>query len=250
MVGDGYLDNIGVAGVSANGYGMYARSPHGTGLYAQAFEKHAVEAYGAGGGLDGAAIFAISTGSAGIGILSDTTSSDANLVVRNWGSGWLIRAFSGPLSIERFRVDNDGQVHARGYSTPGFDLAERIEPNETNIRPGDVVEIDPASGRFVRSSHPLSVLVAGVVSTDPGVILGSFVASEPDGPKLALAGRVPVNVSAENGAIQPGDLLVSSSTPGHAMKGSAYPEPGTVIGKAVGTLQSGKGTIIMLIWNR
>ncbi|HQK71963.1 MAG TPA: hypothetical protein PL101_12720, partial [Bacteroidales bacterium] len=32
------------------------------------------------------------------------------------------------------------------------------------------------------------------------------------------AGRVPVNVTGENGPIQPGDFLTSSSTPGYAMK--------------------------------
>ena len=35
---------------------------------------------------------------------------------------------------------------------------------------------------------------------------------------LALTGRVPVKVTNENGAIATGDLLTTSSTPGHAMK--------------------------------
>ena len=36
--------------------------------------------------------------------------------------------------------------------------------------------------------------------------------------KLALAGRIPIKVTNENGQIQPGDLLTTSSTPGYAMK--------------------------------
>ncbi len=36
--------------------------------------------------------------------------------------------------------------------------------------------------------------------------------------RLALTGRVPVKITGENGAIEPGDLLTTSSTPGHAMK--------------------------------
>jgi hypothetical protein len=71
-----------------------------------------------------------------------------------------------------------------------------------------------------------------------------------DGPALALAGRVPVKVSAENGKIQPGDLLVASSTPGHAMRAPKNPAAGTVIGKALGVLERGTGSLEMLVMLR
>jgi hypothetical protein len=57
---------------------------------------------------------------------------------------------------------------------------------------------------------------------------------------------VPVKVSAENGAIRPGDLLVTSSIPGYAMKAGSNPPQGTVIGKALEGLDQGTGTIKML----
>ena len=63
---------------------------------------------------------------------------------------------------------------------------------------------------------------------------------------LAIVGVVPVKASAENGSIQPGDLLTSSSIPGHAMK-AAEPKLGTLIGKAMETLESGTGIIKMLV---
>jgi hypothetical protein len=69
----------------------------------------------------------------------------------------------------------------------------------------------------------------------------------PDRVPLAIVGIVPVKVSAENGSILPGDLLVTSSTPGHAMKAGPNPPVGTVIGKALGTLAEGKGVIQMLV---
>ena len=47
---------------------------------------------------------------------------------------------------------------------------------------------------------------------------------------VAMVGIVPCKVSAENGAIKVGDLLVTSSTPGHAMR-DASPAVGTVVGK-------------------
>ena len=69
-------------------------------------------------------------------------------------------------------------------------------------------------------------------------------------PRLALVGRVAVKVSAENGPIRPGDLLVASSTPGHAICAQSSPEPGTILGKALDDLESGKGIIEMLVMLR
>ncbi len=67
--------------------------------------------------------------------------------------------------------------------------------------------------------------------------------------KVALAGRVPVKVDASYGAIRAGNLLVASATPGHAMR-VENPAAGTVIGKAMESLASGQGTIMMMVLNR
>ncbi len=71
---------------------------------------------------------------------------------------------------------------------------------------------------------------------------------------LALSGSVLCKVVNENGSIQPGDLLTTSSTPGHAMKanpveinGVEIYRPGTIIGKAITPLKSAKGTVTMLV---
>jgi hypothetical protein len=66
-------------------------------------------------------------------------------------------------------------------------------------------------------------------------------------PLLALVGQAPVRASAENGAIQPGDLLACSSTPGQAMLAGDNPPVGTVIGKALEPLDKGSGLILMLV---
>jgi hypothetical protein len=55
-----------------------------------------------------------------------------------------------------------------------------------------------------------------------------------------------IKVDASFGAIEPGDLLVSSTNPGYAMV-SHDPKVGTVIGKALEGLASGTGTIAVLI---
>ena len=92
----------------------------------------------------------------------------------------------------------------------------------------------------------------GVLSTQPGISLGGGSAADPEGsgPQLALVGRVPVKVTAAGGPIRPGDLLVASSLPGHAMRGPLNPAPGTVIGKALEPLARGTGVIQMLVMLR
>jgi hypothetical protein len=60
---------------------------------------------------------------------------------------------------------------------------------------------------------------------------------------MAMMGQVPCKVIAENGTISPGDMLVTSSTPGHAMKAGGSPAVGTILGKALSTLTDmGGGT--------
>lgn len=64
--------------------------------------------------------------------------------------------------------------------------------------------------------------------------------------QVALSGRVPVKVDASYGSIRPGDLLVASPTPGHAMS-VAEPRRGAVVGKALESHDQGKGEIMMLV---
>jgi hypothetical protein len=65
---------------------------------------------------------------------------------------------------------------------------------------------------------------------------------------LAMVGIVPCKVSTENGPIRAGDLLVTSSTPGHAMRGTDRGRMlGAVVGKALEPLSAGMGVIQVLV---
>jgi hypothetical protein len=65
---------------------------------------------------------------------------------------------------------------------------------------------------------------------------------------LGVIGIVPTKASTENGAIAPGDLLVTSATPGYVMKGTDRDRMlGAVIGKSLEPLSSGTGKIQVLI---
>lgn len=88
----------------------------------------------------------------------------------------------------------------------------------------------------MKSGEPYSRLVAGVVSTKPGVILTEHdVDVDIDAlVPMGVIGVIPTKVSTENGAMEIGDPLVTSSTPGCAMKADSDAVViGTVIGKAM-----------------
>jgi len=101
--------------------------------------------------------------------------------------------------------------------TPG-DLAEKVDIAVDDIaEAGDVVVVDPNGiDTYRRSSEAYSQSVAGVISTNPTITVGNGKTSNTA--VMAMVGRVPVKVSGENGAIKRGDLLVSASLPGYAMK--------------------------------
>ncbi len=124
-----------------------------------------------------------------------------------------------------------------------------VPTGQEGLKPGDVLAIG-ADGALVAASQPFQRSVAGVYSTEPGFIGGSTddELESADGQiPLALTGIVPVNVCAENGPIAPGDLLTTSSRIGHAMRAGDDPPVGTVIGKAMGSLEAGQGVIQALV---
>jgi hypothetical protein len=111
-----------------------------------------------------------------------------------------------------------------------------------------VVELDPDNPSSYRLSRSAcSPWIAGVISTEPGIVLGQAEAFEHRA-LLALVGIVPTYVTDEGGSILPGDLLVSSSTPGHAMRwGGSEPCPCALVGKALEPMTDETGVIQVLL---
>jgi hypothetical protein len=148
-----------------------------------------------------------------------------------------------------FRIERTtGNACADGsWNAGGADVAEYIAVSEP-VEPGDVVELDPHNPKHYRKARSAySTLVAGVISTQPGVVLGARTQSEGRA-LLALLGRVPVKATTENGPIHLGDLLTSASKPGYAMRcESAAQCEGAIIGKALEALDAGEGVILMLV---
>lgn len=161
--------------------------------------------------------------------------------------GDFITAVNNPENDAQFRVLTTGEVRSDvGFNTPAADFAEML-PAVDGLEPGDVLVIGP-DGKLDRSTQPNQASVVGVYSTQPGFVGGQPVEEDLEGHvPLAVMGVVPVKASAENGPIVPGDLLVASSTPGHAMKAGSDPSVGTIIGKALEPLDEGTGVIKMLV---
>jgi hypothetical protein len=159
-------------------------------------------------------------------------------------------------STKVFRVSVTGEVFADGgYQSTGADFAESVavKGERSQYEPGDVLEIDPAADRHLAlSHHAYSTLVAGIYSTKPGILATPRAMDDPEiqasEVPLAVVGIVPCKVTAENGAIARGDLLVASSRPGYAMKGTDRSQMlGAVVGKALQPLQQGTGVIQVLV---
>ena len=189
-------------------------------------------------------------------------------VINYYYSGYFYGASSGSGTYNG--------LYADVRTGASIDVAEYIYDSNGNTEPGDVLVADPNVNESVLlSDQAYQTSVVGVVSTKPHMVMGmELVMDEETGEmlpdvqatRLALTGRVPCKVTDENGPIQPGDLLTTSATPGHAMKwtpldvnaASDFDEMKqilsenemrrhAVIGKALEAHSGGTGKIMVLI---
>lgn len=142
--------------------------------------------------------------------------------------------------------------------TGGADVAEPFPVRNSGadaadvIAPGSVMIIDESDpGHLKLSDKSYDTRVAGVVSgaggVQPGLTLRQTDVME-GSHNVALSGRVYVLADASGGPIQPGDLLTTSSTPGHACRVQDHQKAqGAILGKAMGRLESGQGLVLVLV---
>lgn len=205
-----------------------------------------------GSGLSGVAIKAENTNAGGVGLWAITQGTDATIVATQNGTADVIRGFT-PTGL-KFRVTNTGRVVTPTVEiTGGGDVAEPFAMSgEKEIPVGALVVIDEWNpGQLKLSDGPYDNRVAGVVSGAGGVNPG-LTLSQSDklggGQNVALTGRVYALADASSGPIRPGDMLTTSSRPGHAMKATDPARShGAVIGKAMSSLDSGTGLVLVLV---
>jgi hypothetical protein len=197
-------------------------------------------------------------GRVGIGLLGGA--ANVTSVPNAWigttdgsGNGHIIFATrtSGAL-VEQVRIRHDGITEVKAIQiNGGADIVEGFTTSDGELAPGTVVVIDPdRPGTLRASADAYDAKVAGIVSgangVSPGLSLGQ---DDLNGDtKVAMTGRVYVRCSTENGLIRPGDRLTTAALPGHAMKATdSARSDGAVIGKAMSSLDSGEGFVLVLV---
>lgn len=158
--------------------------------------------------------------------------------------------FEGKVGVTA-DLEVNGSVQVLGdVQLVGADLAEEfavvrggpIEAGHVVVLAGDdLVEL---------SQKPYDRAVAGVVSGAGGYRPALVLDKRGYGGRraLALSGKVWCMVDADSEPVHLGDLLTTSSTPGHAMRASDQRRGfGAIIGKALGNLTSGRALLPVLV---
>jgi hypothetical protein len=207
-------------------------------MSATAMQGEALATSGPAWGVNG-----LSHSSSGVGVRGDAFVNSSNAIaVQGDVGGSSGTIFLGSVSEDPvFRVNGAGKgFFDGGTQTGGADFAESLDVlgDATDYQAGDLLVIDETGDRRVSLARaPYSTLVAGIYSTKPGVLATPYDMDDPrlaEKIPLAIVGIVPCKVSAENGPIRRGDLLVTSSIAGHAMKGTDRKRMlGAIVGKAL-----------------
>lgn len=134
----------------------------------------------------------------------------------------------------------------------GADCAEQfdVDHQEGLIEPGTVLVIG-ADGVLRQSETAYDTRVAGIVAGAgayrPGIILDKQQTCA-NRLSISLVGKVFCKVDGSHGAIDVGDLLTTSQTPGHAMKATNPQRAfGAIIGKALKSWSGDVGLIPILV---
>ncbi len=282
--GDGVFGSgrRGVVGESTTYQGVFGRSRDNAGVVGESQSMHAVfgithsnfagvygtsdaEGSGVAGeckrgqGVHGAS-------ESGVGVLGQSMTSDGVRATSASRNG--ISAEGGHTGIYAKAPVNagyfEGNIHVTGHITTagnitaagdvflnGGDCAEEFDiAAGASADPGTVMVLGE-EGTLHQCREAYDKRVAGVVSgageLRAGIVLDRRQGAEGRMP-IALLGKVFCKVDASHAPLEVGDLLTTSSTPGHAMKAA---DPlrafGAVIGKALRPLPEGQGVIPILI---
>jgi hypothetical protein len=267
----------------ANGFGVYVRRAGSNGVYVDSAGAEAIyckgqsdnwtikgESYSEGAGILGIAHGYTNVGvkgyadrGCGVFAVTDTMYNSAAVLQNNWGS-----SYPG-LIVYGTSIFNGAKS--------GFVTDVCVNDGPDKLEPGDVVVISGYAPAIIGEIPVIKVRKANQANMSGVVgIVDSRQIYNPEGAKLTrdpaptkappviihysegsvdaseylmvvtLGSYKQVKVDASYGPIRPGDILVSSPTPGYAMK-SDSPKTGTVIGKALSSLETGKGKIPIMV---
>ncbi len=143
-----------------------------------------------------------------------------------------------------------GTIYATNTTVTGADYAEYFKTTDTKLTPGEAVCVDTQNDNAVkRCANSGDNNVMGVVSKNPSIIGNSDTNREndPNYKVIAMLGQIQANINTENGTIQIGDSLTSSSISGYLRKADAGE---STVGVALQKFEGTKGSIQVLISRR
>jgi hypothetical protein len=233
---------VGLVGQAVSGNGVVGESTYGDGVRGTATHANGVFGYTTDGSYQG--VYGVNPN--GVGVYGQSGGNLAGVFGYNSGQGyggWFVSA--GGISL---RADGLAQIGVLEI-TGGADLAEKFEVRGS-VHPGMVVEIDPfhpGSLRLTKTAY--SKRVAGILSGAKQLKAGMVLTGAKGSHAVSLSGRVWVQADARQRAIEPGDLLTTSTLPGHARVASdAKRSHGAILGKAMTALRKGKiGMVLTLV---
>ena len=252
----------GVLGIANDvaGAGIFGiNNAGGEGVVGRGFSDFAAAVVGRNDGTY-AGVRAVSAATNGTALLAqanvDGATSGTAITAELEGSGTGNIAVFKANGVNVARIDHTGKAFFNNSTqVGGADVAEyfAVEGNRSTYEPGDVLVISRNSDRTVeKSNEPYSNLVSGVYATKAGLLLTEENAEKDNLDMLVpmgVIGVIPVKVNLEGGNIKRGDMLVTSSTTGVAMKGDPDKiKTGQVLGKALQDYNSaGIGKINVLV---
>lgn len=260
--------NIGILGVSTSSAIII---PSGmTGLYGIG-DNYGVQGYGNHGayfsGYDdnqdlvlGGNVGRINANSSANSQLYLSSNADVIIKLDNDGGSNNVLRIKNSGGSDACTIDEGGNLACAG-SKAGYvaDIAQNDD--STALTQGDVVAISGV-GPAVLGKIPV-IKVRRATASDAAAVIGivdqHFIPEAQDSmyedaaiapgeylTLVTLGAYKAIQVDAAYGAIQPGDLLVASPHAGYAMRADSL-SSGTIVGKALGELQSGTGTIAVMV---
>lgn len=173
-----------------------------------------------------------------LNMANTNTSPVLTAETRSGGDIAVFRSGNPAANVARINAAGKGFFNG-GTQNSGADVAEAFDVTGevTEYEAGDVLVISVNKDRAVeKSATPYSSLVAGVYATKPGVLLTqeNIDSDLSDKVPMGVIGVIPTKVCLEGGVIARGDILVTSSIAGVAMKADpAKVKAGEVVGKAL-----------------
>jgi len=241
------------SGTSANGMGVYGiHSGSGAGVYGQSVSGAGILGISSSG-ISGSFSNTTAGNSAACVSIATNGNNSTGIKINHTGTNGNIAVFQSG-SANMARIDKAGKGYFNGGTqTGGADLAEAfaVVGNRSDYEPGDVLVIASGHSRTVeKCATAYATNVIGVHATKPGVLLTErdVDADLGDLIPMGVVGVLPTKVCNDGGAISAGDLLVTSSRQGYAMKADpAKLKFGMAIGKALEDFSGTTGMIEVFV---